>query len=87
MTHVLGHVGELACSGQQQLATANAESLTRGSSAEFELSLRHMGPLHELHICHNGTTPLADWHLDLIIVTDTTNGDRCCSHIPSLKGL
>ena len=37
-----------------------------------------MGHLREVHICHNGTTFMADWHLDLIIVADTTTGDRCC---------
>lgn len=76
-------VGELACSGQQQLATANAECFTRGSSNDFELSLPHMGPLHELHVCHNGTTPSADWHLDLVIVADSTTGDRCYSVVSS----
>lgn len=76
LTHLPLHAGELACSGQQQLATTNAECFTRGSGDEFELSLPHMGPLHELHICHNGTTPTADWHLDLIIVADATTGDR-----------
>ena len=73
------YVGEVACSGQQQLATTNAECFARGSTDEFELSLPHMGSLHEVHICHNGTTPVADWHLDLIIVADTTTGDRCCT--------
>ena len=79
LTHLPLPVGELACSGQQQLAATNTDCFTRGSSDEFELSLPHMGPLHELHICHNGTTPMADWHLDLVIVADTTTGDRCCS--------
>ena len=72
------HVGELACSGLQQLTTANAECFARGSTDEFELSLPNMGHLREVHICHNGTTFMADWHLDLIIVADTTTGDRCC---------
>lgn len=77
----LVHAGELACSGQQLLATASSESFSRGSTDEFELSLPHMGPLLEVHICHNGTTQVVDWHLDLIIVADTNTGQRCCTTI------
>lgn len=66
----------MASSGQQQLATAESACFARGSSDEFELNLRHLGNLQELRICHNGTTFMADWHLDLVIVADTTTGEK-----------
>ena len=68
--------GDLASSGQQQLATAGRDCFTRGSRDDFELSLRHLGNLQNLRIWHNGTSPLADWHLALVIVIDNASGQR-----------
>jgi len=79
LNHPFVHAGNLSSSGRQQLASTNADAFSRGSTDGFDLRLRHMGQLQELHIWHNGTGLATAWHLSLIVVADETNGERYCA--------
>lgn len=66
--------GEQSSSGPQHLHAASQQTFDRGMTDDFDLRLRHLGPLHQATVVLEGSA--AAWHLELIIIMDNTTGER-----------
>ena len=71
--------GDASSSGPQHLHADSQQTFDRGMSDEFDLRLRHLGPLQQATVLLERSA--AAWHLELVVIADTTTAERqvlCC---------